>query len=73
MEDGTMVVVEGGAKAVGDLIQVEITKTHQTSAGKMLFGEVAHQKASASNASNKTSGPRLAARRTTNGVRRMKR
>jgi uncharacterized protein YacL len=74
LDDGTLIVVEGAAASIGDLVEVEITKTHQTSAGKMLFGEIAHQKSIASKRgtgasrpgdgpARKTTGPRLAARR----------
>jgi uncharacterized protein YacL len=40
LEDGTMLVVDGGAKMVGKTAEVEITRVHQTVAGKMLFGEL---------------------------------
>lgn len=64
LEDGTLIVVENGAGSVGDLVEVEVSKTHQTSAGKMLFGELAHKKKSTPPAAKKSGGPRLAARRT---------
>lgn len=38
LEDGTMVVVDGASRLVGKSLEVEITRTHQTVAGKMLFG-----------------------------------
>lgn len=38
LEDGTMVVVDNARSAIGSTIQVKVTKTHQTVAGKMLFG-----------------------------------
>ncbi len=38
LEDGTMVVVDGAARLVGKTLEVEVTRTHQTVAGKMLFG-----------------------------------
>lgn len=37
LEDGTMVVVENGAKLVGKKIKVEFSRTLQTVAGKMMF------------------------------------
>jgi uncharacterized protein YacL len=40
LEDGTMVVVENGARGLGKTVEVEITRTHQTVSGKMLFGEL---------------------------------
>lgn len=39
MEDGTMLVVDGAVKDIGKTIKVEITKSHQTVAGKMLFAK----------------------------------
>lgn len=38
LEDGTMVVVEDGYGSVGQKVEVEISRSLQTSAGKMLFG-----------------------------------
>jgi uncharacterized protein YacL len=37
LEDGTMVVVEGGAERLGELVQVVVTSVLQTSAGRMIF------------------------------------
>ncbi|RMH10866.1 MAG: PIN/TRAM domain-containing protein [Planctomycetota bacterium] len=37
LEDGTMVVIENGAEAVGSEISVVVTSTLQTSAGRMVF------------------------------------
>jgi uncharacterized protein YacL len=39
LEDGTMIVVDGAVKDIGKNIEVEITKSHQTVAGKMLFAK----------------------------------
>ncbi len=39
LEDGTMVVVKGGASAVNNKILVKVTKNIQTPAGKMIFAE----------------------------------
>lgn len=39
LDDGTMVVVENGANNVGQTIEVEISRMHQTVSGKMLFAE----------------------------------
>lgn len=41
LEDGTMVVVEGGRKYIGDSIEAEVTKVLQTSAGRMIFARPA--------------------------------
>ena len=39
MEDGTMVVVDGGNKYIGSTKLVGVTKVLQTAAGKMIFGK----------------------------------
>ncbi|HTE21571.1 MAG TPA: TRAM domain-containing protein [Candidatus Limnocylindria bacterium] len=41
--DGTLIVVEDAARYIGKEVEVEITKSHQTAAGKMLFGELVHR------------------------------
>jgi uncharacterized protein YacL len=38
LEDGTMVVIEGGREHVGELINAIVTSVLQTSAGRMVFG-----------------------------------
>ena len=38
MEDGTMIVIDGAKRDIGKSVKVKITRTHQTVAGKMLFG-----------------------------------
>ncbi len=40
MEDGTMVVVEGGAPMIGQTIEAEVTQVIQTDRGKMVFASV---------------------------------
>lgn len=40
LDDGTMVVIEGAVKLIGKTVQVEVTRVHQTVAGKMLFGDL---------------------------------
>jgi uncharacterized protein YacL len=40
LEDGTMVVAENGLSYVGSIVDLEVTRTLQTSAGKMIFGRV---------------------------------
>ena len=37
LEDGTMVVVEGGRDKIGKDLMVTVTSTLQTSAGRMIF------------------------------------
>ncbi|MCL2321974.1 MAG: PIN/TRAM domain-containing protein [Oscillospiraceae bacterium] len=39
LDDGTMIVVEGGRKYIGDTINVIVTSVLQTSAGRMIFGK----------------------------------
>lgn len=39
LEDGTMIVVEGGKKYLGDTVQVVVTSVLQTSAGRMVFAK----------------------------------
>jgi uncharacterized protein YacL len=43
LEDGTMIVVDGGARHVGKVMPVIVTRMHQTVAGKMVFGQVRQQ------------------------------
>lgn len=38
LDDGTMVVVEGGKKHIGDTFEVVVTSVLQTVAGRMIFG-----------------------------------
>lgn len=37
LDDGTMVVVEGGRKSVGEVLDVTVTSVFQTAAGRMIF------------------------------------
>lgn len=46
MDDGTMFVVENGAKHIGRKVEVVVTRVHQTVSGKMLFGELANPQSS---------------------------
>ena len=39
LDDGTMIVVEGGKKHIGETINVLVTSVLQTSAGRMIFGK----------------------------------
>lgn len=41
LEDGTMIVVEGGAELVGSEVDVEVTNAMRTSVGRMLFAKAA--------------------------------
>lgn len=40
LEDGTMVVVEGGKRRIGDTMPVVVTSVLQTSAGRMIFAKI---------------------------------
>jgi len=40
LDDGTMVVAENGRSHVGKEVLLEVTRTIQASAGKMIFGRV---------------------------------
>ena len=41
LEDGTMIVIEGGQDHISQTIQIIVTSVLQTSAGRMVFGKVA--------------------------------
>ncbi len=40
LEDGTMLVVEGGRERIGETVEVTVTSVLQTSAGRMVFAKV---------------------------------
>jgi len=40
LDDGTMVVVDGGRRLITKLVDIQVTSVHQTTAGKMIFGRV---------------------------------
>lgn len=42
LEDGTMIVVDGAARAIGTIIPVSVDRMHQTVAGKMVFAHAAN-------------------------------
>jgi uncharacterized protein YacL len=48
LDDGTMVVVQGGRRNVGSETEVEVTSVLQTSAGRMVFARVATESIAAS-------------------------
>ena len=47
LDDGTMIVIEGGARHVGREVPVSVTRMHQTVAGKMVFGQIKEMRPSA--------------------------
>ena len=46
LDDGTMIVVEGGRRFIGDTIEVIVTSVLQTAAGRMIFAKPKFEKAS---------------------------
>ena len=52
LDDGTMVVIEGAKKFIGQRMEVVITGALQTPTGRMIFGQL--EKDHPSNKSNKT-------------------
>ena len=38
LDDGTMVVIEGGRDHIGRVIKISVTSVLQNSAGRMIFG-----------------------------------
>ncbi len=40
LEDGTMIVIEGGENFVGQKVETEVTSVLQTSAGRMIFAKI---------------------------------
>jgi uncharacterized protein YacL len=38
LDDGTMVVIDGGRRAINKTVDIMVTSVHQTTAGKMIFG-----------------------------------
>ena len=40
VEDGTMVVAEGGRERLGEIVDLTVTSVLQTSAGRMIFGRL---------------------------------
>ena len=40
LNDGTMVVVDGGRRLINKSVDIQVTSVHQTTAGKMIFGRL---------------------------------
>ena len=47
LDDGTMIVVEGGRRLMGQQVEVEVTSILQSPSGKMIFTRVAEHGVSA--------------------------
>ncbi len=52
LKDGSMVVVDNAAKHIGESLEVEFTKLHETSAGKMIFARVIPSRAASGSRSS---------------------
>lgn len=46
LDDGTMVVVDGGRRMINKSVDVIVTSVHQTTAGKMIFGRLEERRES---------------------------
>lgn len=57
LEDGTMVVVDKADRLIGKEVTATVTRVHQTTAGKMLFADLAKQ-SSTQQGGNRHRGPR---------------
>jgi uncharacterized protein YacL len=55
LDDGTMIVVEGGREAVGKTVHISVTSTLQKSAGRMIFGRLERTPSTASPSERETS------------------
>jgi len=58
LEDGTMVVIEGGRDHVGQNVSAVVTSVLQTSTGRMVFGRYGHAAAESGNAANHARQPK---------------
>jgi uncharacterized protein YacL len=65
LDDGTMIVIEGGARYVGREMPVTVTRMHQTVAGKMVFGQIRAERRSNNDEPSQASGASRHAARTT--------
>ncbi len=59
LDDGTMVVVEGGRRAINKTVDVTVTSVHQTTAGKMIFGRLDERSEAKHVASTADTSPRV--------------
>jgi len=70
LDDGTMVVVEGGNDRIGQMINFTVTSALQTSAGRMIFGKLEEGSVSSSTVSAGTPTAGGASNGAENGTRR---
>ena len=40
LQDGTMVIIEGGKRRIGEMVDLTVTSSLQTSAGRMIFAKI---------------------------------
>ena len=40
LEDGTMVIIDGGKRYIGQLVDLQVTSSLQTAAGRMIFARI---------------------------------
>ena len=43
LDDGTMIVVDGGFRCMNEIVSVEVTSTLQTAAGRMIFAKLVRE------------------------------
>src|ERR1700688_2679885 len=57
LDDGTMVVVDGGRRAINKTVDIAVTSVHQTTAGKMIFGRYEDRSEAARHAASPAAEP----------------
>src|ERR1700735_2383954 len=57
LDDGTMVVVDGGRRAINKTVDIIVTSVHQTTAGKMIFGRYEDRSEAARHAASAVAEP----------------
>lgn len=75
LDDGTMVVVDGGRRAINKTVDISVTSVHQTTAGKMIFGRyedrtesARHAAAASGDAAHRPASEPLPGERTTRSI-----
>jgi uncharacterized protein YacL len=68
LDDGTMVVVDGGRKLINRAVDIVVTSVHQTTAGKMIFGKLDERSAQASGSAPSGGEPAAAGRSSPGGA-----
>jgi len=61
LDDGTMVVVDGGRRAINKTVDIIVTSVHQTTAGKMIFGRYDDRELSRNHVTQPVEAPARAA------------